>query len=79
MVSGCVLIRAEKGHYADVVRRLKQFKEARRVFAVLGRYDVVADVEAPSPEALGRVILRMNRMADVVFTESLVEAATKRG
>jgi uncharacterized protein with GYD domain len=77
MVSGCVLIRAEKGRYADVVRRLRQLKEAKHVFAVLGRYDVVADIEAPSVEVLGRTILRMNRLAGVVFTESLVEVVSK--
>jgi len=73
MISACVLIRSESGKFDEVVEKLRQFKEAKSVFAVLGRFDVVVDVEAPNFEALGNIALRMGRMAGVVFTETLVE------
>ncbi|MFQ5712084.1 MAG: Lrp/AsnC ligand binding domain-containing protein [Candidatus Geothermarchaeales archaeon] len=73
MVSACVLIRTRRGEFDEVVEKIKRFKEVERIFPVLGRYDVVADVEAPDSVTLGNVILRMGRMAGVVFTETLVE------
>jgi len=40
---------------------------------VLGRYDVVVDLEASDLEALDATVLRMGKFAGVVFTETLVE------
>lgn len=77
MVSACVLVRAEKGRFDAVVKTLKQFKEAKRVFAVLGRYDVVVDLEAANFAAAGAAVLRMGQVAGVVFTETLVEVLTR--
>lgn len=73
MVFACILIRAEPGRFHQVVERMKQFKEANKVFAVLGRYDVVVDVEAKDFDTLDKAILKMNRIAGVVFTETLIE------
>ncbi len=77
MISACVLVRSERGKFLDVVSKLKQFKEVKRIFPSLGRYDAVADLEAPDFETLGESILRMGRMAGVVFTETLVEIKRK--
>jgi DNA-binding Lrp family transcriptional regulator len=63
--------------YEEVVKVLSQLKGVERVFPVLGRYDVVADVEASDFEELGSTIMRMGRINGVVFTETLVEI--KRG
>ncbi len=73
MVSACVLIRSKHGKFDDVVKKIKQLKGIERIFPVLGRYDVVVDLEAPNPETLGNTVLKMGRMAGVVFTETLVE------
>jgi uncharacterized protein with GYD domain len=77
MISACVLIRTERGKFEEVTERLKQFKEVKNAFAVLGRYDVVVDLEAPDFKALGSIVLRMGRIAGVVFTETLVEVQAK--
>jgi uncharacterized protein with GYD domain len=77
MLSACVLIRTEHGKFQEVNTRLKQFKEIKQIFPVHGRFDVVADVEAPDYEALGAVILKLNRMAGVVFTETALEIKTR--
>ena len=77
MLSACVLIRTEHGKFQEVNTRLKQFKEIKQIFPVHGRFDVVADVEAADYETLGAVILRLNRMAGVVFTETALEIKTR--
>lgn len=59
--------------------RIRQFKVVKRIFPVLGRYDVVVDVEAPDLIALGNAVLKMGRMAGVVFTETLVGIQHKEG
>ena len=77
MLSACILIRTFHGMYEEVVKVLSQLKGVERVFPVLGRYDVVVDVEASDFEELGSTIMRMGRINGVVFTETLVEI--KRG
>jgi len=77
MISACVLVRTAPGKFDEATERLRQFKEVKDVFPVHGRYDLVADVEAPDYESLGTAILRMNRMAGIVFTETCTEIKTK--
>jgi DNA-binding Lrp family transcriptional regulator len=71
LISACVLIRAERGKFEDVAKKLKQIPEVRRAFSVLGRYDIVADVEAKDGKALAHAILKANRLGGVIFTETL--------
>ena len=73
MISACILIRTRHGEFDEVVERIKQLKDVKKIFPVLGRYDVVVDFEAPDPLTLGNLVLKMGRMAGVVFTETLVE------
>ena len=77
MLSGCVLIRTSHGRFEDVVEFLGQLKGVRRIFPVLGRYDVVVDLEASDLEALDAIVLRMNKFAGLVFTETLVEVKSR--
>jgi len=77
LISACVLIRAERGKFDEVAKRIKQIKGVRRAFAVLGRYDVVVDLECPDFKTLGTVVLKLGRMAGAVFTETLVEIQHK--
>jgi uncharacterized protein with GYD domain len=68
-----VLIRTSQGKFDEAVKALRQVKGVQRVFPVLGRYDVVADVEVKDPSDLGPTILRLGRLAGIVFTETLAE------
>jgi DNA-binding Lrp family transcriptional regulator len=77
VISACVLIRTEHGKFSEVTERLRQLKEVKHIFPVHGRYDVVADVEAEDYESLGNSVLKTNRMAGVVFTETALEIKTK--
>jgi len=79
LVSACVLIRSKRGEFEEVVERIKQFKVVKRIFPVLGRFDVVVDIEAPDLITLGNAVLKMGRIAGVVFTETLVEIQHKEG
>lgn len=73
MVDACMLIRTERGKYADVVRKVKRIKTVKDAYPVLGRYDVVAHVSAKNGKELGKAVIKVSRMAGVVFTETLVE------
>ena len=77
LISACVLIRAERGRFKEVVEEMGRFEGVKDVFAVLGRFDVVVDLEAPSMEDLTKTAFKMGNMAGVVFTETLVEAKVK--
>lgn len=73
MLSACILIRTSHGRFEDVVDFLSKLKGIKRIFPVLGRYDVVVDLESSDLEALDTTVLRMNKYAGLVFSETLVE------
>jgi uncharacterized protein with GYD domain len=73
MISACILIRTERGRFDEVVGRMKQFSETKNVIAVLGRYDVVVEIEVPDYDSLGKTVMKMGKMGGVVFTETLPE------
>ena len=73
MLSVCVLIRTLHGKDSDVVKSLSQLKEIKRIFPVLGRWDVVVDLEVPDIKALGNIVMRIGGFYGVVFTETLIE------
>jgi uncharacterized protein with GYD domain len=72
-LSACVLIRTLHGKDEEVVKSLSQLKCVKRIFPVLGRYDVVADLEVSDIKELGGTVMRMGRFYGVVFTETLIE------
>jgi len=71
MISACILVRAERGKFEEVTEKLRQIPEVRRAFSVLGRYDIVVDVQARTGKALAHAVLKANRLGGVVFTETL--------
>jgi len=73
MVSACVLMRTEHGRFEEVVKAIRQIKGVQKIFPVLGRYDVVVDLESKDMSDLGATVLRIGRIAGVIFTETLVE------
>ncbi len=73
MLSVCVLIRTLHGKDSDVVKSLSQLEGIKRIFPVLGRYDVVVDLVVSDLKELGNIIMKMGRFYGVVFTETLIE------
>ncbi len=72
-MSVCVLIRTLHGKDSDVVKSLSQLEGVKRIFSVLGRYDVVVDLVVSDFKELGNIVMRMGRFYGVVFTETLIE------
>jgi uncharacterized protein with GYD domain len=72
MLSVCVLIRTLHGKDSNVVKSLGQLESVKRIFPVLGRYDVVVDLEVSDFKELGTIVMRMGRFYGVVFTETLI-------
>jgi DNA-binding Lrp family transcriptional regulator len=68
-----MLVRTEKGKFDQVAKNLRQIPEVKRVFAVLGRYDVVVEVEAASVRQIAKAVMKANRQVGVVYTETLPE------
>jgi len=73
LVSACVLVRTSGGQFEQAVKTIRQIKGVERVFPVLGRFDVVVDIGEMDLSDLGSTVLRMGKMAGVIFTETLVE------
>jgi len=71
MISACILVRAERGKFEEVKEKLKQIPEVVSAFSVLGRYDIVVDVQARNSKALAHAVLKANKLGGVVFTETL--------
>lgn len=68
-----MLIRTEGGKCDSVVGHLKQIQDVKAAFTILGRYDIAVDIESRDYKELGRSILKVNKLAGVVFTETLPE------
>ena len=73
MFSACVLIRTIHGKYEDVVKAISQIEGVKKIFPVLGRFDAVADIEANDSQNMGRLIIKLGRISNVVFNETLME------
>ncbi|MHB8702100.1 MAG: Lrp/AsnC ligand binding domain-containing protein [Nitrososphaerales archaeon] len=71
-----MLIRTERGKFNQVVSRLKQIPEVKAAFPVFGRFDIVVNLEASSSKQLGKSIMKANKLASIVFTETLPEVET---
>ncbi len=74
MVSACVLICCEAGEYPDIAEKVKNIKGVVRAFSAAGRWDVIAEIEAPNMKALTDIALKINAMPGIKATETLVEA-----
>lgn len=68
-----VLARVDAKKAASVLRSIKEVKGVSRVDSVLGRYDVVARVEAKNLGEIAEAAKKINSIAGVKFTETLVE------
>jgi uncharacterized protein with GYD domain len=48
-------------------------ESVKKIFSVLGRYDVVVDLVVSDIKELGNIVMRIGRFYGVVFTETLIE------
>jgi len=73
MVLACVLVFCEPGKFEEVLRNVKELQFVKRAFSVLGRCDVVAEIDAPTLEQVGLTVYEIARIDGVTSTETLVE------
>jgi DNA-binding Lrp family transcriptional regulator len=72
-VTGCVLVRIQPGRDREVGERIRAIEGVKGVCLVTGRFDAIADVEAPDMDALTEVICgKIRRIDGVLYTETLV-------
>lgn len=69
----CMLVRTERGKFDQVAKNLRSIPEVKRVFAVLGRFDVVVELEGANIKQVARAVIKANKQAGVVYTETLPE------
>lgn len=75
MVLACVLICCEAGKFTTVVKAVKKIDGVKKAFTVLGRWDIVARVQAADLKALSNIMLKINGLPGVKSTETLVQVA----
>jgi len=76
VVTAFVMIGVGTGEHLDFERtvkeEIKKVEGVKKVHGVFGRYDLIAQVEAPSLEELSRIADKIKAIAGVLSTESLI-------
>ncbi|OGS43858.1 MAG: hypothetical protein A2539_06310 [Elusimicrobia bacterium RIFOXYD2_FULL_34_15] len=76
MASGLVLVRLVVGKEKQTLNKLKSIRGITHISAVLGRWDLVIDVEASSIQELTSLVVHKIRAnSGVATTETLVTTA----
>ncbi|KPV64637.1 MAG: AsnC family protein [Candidatus Bathyarchaeota archaeon BA2] len=57
----------------DVLEAVKKFKEVKKAFIVLGRYDVAAFIEAPDYESVSNLSAKINSLKGIRRSETFIE------
>lgn len=73
LVLACILVGCEGGKFRAVADAVKKLKGVKVAFPVVGRWDVVAQVEVADREALSKIVLKINGLRGVKYTETLVQ------
>lgn len=68
----CLLIRTEPRRHNEVARAVGEVKGVKLAFPVLGRTDVVANVEVADLKELTRLVLSLREIPGVAATETLI-------
>jgi len=72
-VYACVLIRATPGKVTKVLESVRGVQGVARAFAVHGRYDIVAFIEAPDFDSMRKAAGKISAIKGVRSTETAVQ------
>jgi len=77
MVTAFILVKVGSGEQLNFAKSAKEeiskIKGVVKVYGVFGRYDLIAQIEAPTLEELSRIITdKLRAISGVLSTESLV-------
>jgi DNA-binding Lrp family transcriptional regulator len=61
-----VLIQTDLGRVTDILRKVKEIAAVTRADSVTGPYDIIALLEAPSVEEIGREVVESIQVIDGV-------------
>lgn len=76
-IAATVLVQIEPRSGPAVLARLKSLPEVQAVHTTSGRWDLIAELAAPTTAALDEVLDRIAEAKGVKGTESLIHLATK--
>ena len=71
-MKACLLIKTQPAKYKQVTKKVKEIKGIKVAFSVLGRTDVVANVEVTSLKELSALALKIGSIDGVSATETLI-------
>ena len=71
-MKACLLIRTDPGKHNDVAESIARMKGVKLAFPVLGRTDVVADVEVADSKGLTELVLKLREIDGVAASETLI-------
>ncbi len=71
----CVLIKTEPGTHITVAKIVAQIKGVKAAFPVLGRTDVVANINANELTDISKLVFTIGNLQGVTETETLIEMA----
>jgi uncharacterized protein with GYD domain len=71
-MKACILIKTKPGSHDEVSKIVAELKGVKTCFAVLGRTDVVANIEVADIKILSALALKIGDLVDVVMTETLI-------
>ena len=79
MITAFVLIRVGTGEHLNFAKSAKEemmkIEGVTKVYGVFGRFDLIAQIEAPNLEELSRIITdKIRAIPSVLSTESLIIA-----
>ncbi|MEM2955837.1 MAG: Lrp/AsnC ligand binding domain-containing protein [Nitrososphaerales archaeon] len=71
-MKACLLIKTQPAKYDQVTKKVKEIKGIKVAFSVLGRTDVVANVEVANLKELSALALKTGSIDGVSATETLI-------
>lgn len=71
-----VLVAMKEGSERELVDYIRTLPQVKSAYILFGEWDVIAEVELPSPEALGTFVMdKVRSRDDVRLTSSLIVAS----
>lgn len=78
MVLGFVLISVTMSRERDVYEALREVEEVVECHPLFGEYDIIAKVEAPSYDGVGRVVVdKIRKIPGVTDTKTLTQISVR--
>jgi len=68
-----ILIKLEPKGVIGTLESVRKIKGVTKAFFTFGRYDLIVFVEAPVFGDICRIVLELNKLPNVVSTETLLE------